>query len=426
MSTATFGHDRIEKYGRVFRFGDHVDGLGKKFSLTKEEFEAANPDIGEVPFGLNPFSLKHYIGEPSVFDGMLGGASEFKSTVQDLQSKLAFEPLLLKAVRKEGLRMSAVFGTESKRLIQIDFVKKPVIPDCVIFGEGDDAGTVSIPLSDEDMAVFGMGMMRVPPDESVPAVDAADGVGSPMSVLAQHIHDISASAYPSMCAAPAQFGMNEGPKKHMALIHKATLFHGAKCNGTARFGKENLTVSDETIPQVDQATIDRIAKLEKQLAANQSQLDLERNLRIKAQVVAFGQENKAVLTPAARPYFEAVFVALASDLASEDVVQFGDAKMSVLDIFKAGVASLQPHGTGVEQVIEQTEETAIEEPKAPPKGVRVFGVNDKKGDANKITPDGQPIPASRAALLTSYLGHAKDADKAPVFNSNGSGHASPR
>jgi hypothetical protein len=124
----------------------------------------------------------------------------------------------------------------------------------------------------------------------------------------------------------------------------------------------------------------------------------------------FSQSNAAVLTPAARPFFEALYIDLASmDSADSQVVMFGEGtKLTRLEALRKGIASLTPHGHGAEKVIEHTKDEPLPLPtgKEVVGGVRIFGGGgdvDNVASAAKSVESGV-IPAARMERLKAAVG----------------------
>lgn len=395
MSATAF----VERRGRAFEFGDHVDGKGRKFSLTAAQFAVANPPGTRVNIGFDPVKGAHYYTE-SHFDGKLGEAHSFDPKGRELLAEFSLHPLLDEVIFEKGLKMSAIFGVPSNKLLRIDVVDpdKAVINGAVFFArEGDgDAEEVAIPVDD---AVFAV---------ALPAAGAADR--AVMQMAMQHMHDVCASAYPSMCSPTVMFAMHEGPRKHMALIHKMTMTHGASCSGggKSRFAVEEDEMADDiATEEIDQAEFAQmkadLAALRKRDEQREAQLKAERDRRIQTESAAFARDNAALLPPPSQPLFAGLFAAL-SDLPEDvGVVEFAYGKEqkfkgSPLDLLKGAVASLKPHGLGIEKIINDSKRPALKP--GPIEGVVVFSADETEpADPAMPTPEGQPMSAERRAFL---------------------------
>lgn len=424
----------VERKGRVFKFGDHVDGKGQKFSLTREEFEAANPPGHKVPVGFDPIGKGHYDGKDNAFDGKLGTASNLAVNGDYLDAEFALNPILNAVIDEMNLRMSAVFGVAKKELRRIDVTDRPVIAEAAFFAEGDHPDEVSI-VAESPFAA------AIPPARAAAAVE---GIGSPMAILAmQHIHDVVANWSPSLCMADATFAHNDGHRKQMALIHTMTKTHGAQCSarGNARFAEEGgPPVADsekiEVTPPVDNtALFARLEALEDLNKKQAAQLKAERDRRIATESASFARDNAAVLPPTSQALFAGLYSALAEAPESSGVVEFSYGpeqaqafKGSALDLLKQAVSKLKPHGMGLERTIDQGHENPLEKPTNVPNGVVLFAGDDAPATpASQPTQDGQKMTQARADHLKSFLGKDNEgAGPAAVFASPGSGQLSPR
>jgi len=191
----------------------------------------------------------------------------------------------------------------------------------------------------------------------------------------QHIHDLTVSCYPGLCSPAFQFAMSEGPKKHMALINKATHNHGAVCSGSSSFAlKGEPPVADEPVIDPNATAQDkRIADLEAKLLK-------ERNKRIDTEAVSFAQTFSDRILPAARPFFVGLYQALATDDDEGETVQFaqGEAVVSMtrVQLLTKAVNEILPHGvTG--------NRTTNGDPKKPlkvPADAAVFGLTHHQAD----------------------------------------------
>lgn len=390
MSTSTTQF--VERKGRVFRFGDHVDGKGQKFSLAREEFEAANPPGTRVPIGFDPVTRKHYEGK-SAFDGKYGDVSLFANG-EFVDGDYRIAPILNRAIDDEGLRVSAIFGIADKKARRIDVCRADlaIIPEAVFFAEDGS----------DEVAIFAepMGM-------PTRRVEQADGMGSPvlMAMFAQDNHDIASSCYPSLCAGGAAFAMNEGPRKHMALIHKKAMNHGAKCPGAGkvRFSNEGGPTVAETTETVQTEVVDPTAKFAQMQAQMQAQIDAlkatnarERAIRINAEAESFAKDHAAVLPPASQVFFANLYAQLADAPEDSGTVEFAHGKDqafkgSLLTLLKTAVGQLKPHGIGGQKTVDDGKKTPLPKPAEVPTGVVLFA--GEEGDTP--TPD-QPTPAGRA------------------------------
>lgn len=397
----------VERQGLVFRFGDHIDANGRKFSLTREQFEAANPPGKKVQVGFDPIGRAHYpeTAKWNAFEGKLGYAHSFSADETFLKAEFSLAPILDETIREEGLGMSGIFGVGDKKLRRIDVAKRPIIADAAFFAE-DGSDEVSI------VAEFATAMA---PAVKAAAAAAADGPGSPLAIALamQHVHDVCASAYPSLCTTgTARFAISEGPKKHMALIHSMSRTHGAQCSkGNARFAEEGGPpvaekdpVENETETQVhndNTALFAEIKSLREENAKTNQRLKAERDLRISGESAAFARDNAAVLPPPSQPLFAGLYASLAGDAADPGVVEFAygkdqSFKGSPLDLLKSAVSKLTPHGLGVEK----TTNNKVESPKKQLEGVVHFANQESDpSDPSQPTPDGQAMSPERKAFL---------------------------
>jgi hypothetical protein len=142
-ATVAFDDEVVESPGRIFRFGDYP---AKDWSITRDEFIAANGEAGEIPVGFDPIGLKNYEGKTSALDGITGDAS-FAVGDDDVRAVVKL-PKWLDDVRKElGLKISAVFDRASKVIRKIDLVDSPQVKDAVFFTDDN------ISLLEDDQSV---------------------------------------------------------------------------------------------------------------------------------------------------------------------------------------------------------------------------------------------------------------------------------
>lgn len=396
-------HGMVERTGRVFRFGDHVDGKGKKFSLTREQFEAANPPDREVEVGFDPVRKGHY--EASAFDGKLGHASRLRANGDYIDAEFALHPLLNEAIVEQGLGMSAIFGIKDKVLRRIDVADRArvVIPEAAFFAEDDS----------DEVAIFA--------DEPLypPGLDAAEEDDElTKEELAHHMHEVLAAGFPGLCDPGhrgdlARFCSGDKNPAHLIALHDFTLHHGATCSGMghsahAKFAHEGdypVAHDEETEVQApdNTALLARLDALEKQNQAQAAQLKAERDRRITGEAASFARDHAAVLPPTSQALFAGLYSTLADVADSSGTVEFAYGKDqafkgSALDLLKSAVAQLKPHGLGLEKSINKD----VEDAKKKLDGVVHFANDDAaKVSPNKPTPAGQAPSAERLAYLNS-------------------------
>ncbi len=413
--------EMVIRKGRVFRFGDHIDGGGNSFSLTAAEFAAKHPPGTRVPIGWNPAEGGHYKGENDL-DGMLGDAHDFEIKGQYLDAEFAIAPLLNAAIKKKELRMSAVFGWPEKELKRIDVVRRDraIIPEAAFFARDE----VAIPLEDAEFARKAAAD-PVPPPGSLSSHDEAENAS--MKAGFQHVHDTLAMAHPQVCMPGAMFARGDAMKRHIALAHKTCVNHGACCPGMSVKFAQEVPVSDET------ETVERVEPVDPRIEALEKRLAAERSKRIASDTAAFATANRSRIPAAARPLAEAIFASLSEDDDDAPVVMFayqeGGARREIkdkpLNLFRDFVACLPESSATRELVIEGGKGDPAPRPREVLRGVRVFAGHDQDALPGDPTPDGQPISADRAAQLRGYLSGARN-DGGEVYASKGSGQLAPR
>jgi hypothetical protein len=427
--------EMVNRKGRVFKFGDHVDGKGQKFSLTRSEFDAANPPGTVVPIGFDPRGKAHY-DDDNAFDGKLG-STKLSSTTTHVMGDYSLHPLLAEIVKERDLKASAIFGVPDKKVKRIDITDRPVsTTDAVFFAEdGTDEVAVLIDAEFATLGVDGMGATAIDTNanSALRETENADGIRSPM-VLAlqagmQHIHDACCSAYPSICVPQAAFAASEGIKKHVKMIHDMTVVHRAKCSGKAKFAQGATPVDETELAQMKAELAQMKAEREQDKAA----LKNERDRRIATEADQFASENAKVLPYAAQVKFAYLYRQLAESASSLGTVEFAygpenkqEFKGSTLDLLKEAVGGLRPHGIGLELAHGGSADAPLEAPRKTPNGLVLFAGSDEPApNGNKVTPDGKPIPKAREDYLKSFISGAKGPEYA-VFAAEGSGQLSSR
>lgn len=374
----------ILRKGRVFRFGDYPK---QRFRLDREGFEAANAGVESVPIGFDPVTRRHYIGKSNAFDGMLGSASNLSVSDGEITADFAIAPLLHDAIEKEGLRMSAVFDRETKRLKQIDFVDAPIIEDAALFAEDE-----------EEVAIFADPAM-LPPGSEADEDDAALS----KEELAQHFHEALASVHPELCDpdhTPTTASFAADHHKFMAQVHDMAVHHGAHCSGMghARFAEDEEEEDDMANENENEGADNTalFAQMQDELAQLRASSAKDRAKRIAVEAVGFAKDNAERLTPVAKAAFAGLYQALAMDDETHEAeVGFAHGaetfKGSRVDLLKRAVEALEPHGFGKAKTLN----AKVAAPEAK-NGLAVF--SDVSEDDPKI-----PTP-ERAAELKRLAG----------------------
>lgn len=443
-SESEFANDTVNLKGCAFEFGDHIDGKGQFFSLTPEEFRQSNPPGKRVKIGFNPYEQGHAKADEGAFFGMYGEAFNFEPRGKQLLAEFSIESLLAKAIKAKGFKMSAVFGFPVKTLDRIDVVHpdKAVIKGARFFARDDGSQEVEIPIDMAEFAFLGVDATGLAPNpngnslaanRAIQATERLDGDVSPpamalMSTM-QHIHDVCGSCYPGLCMPGADFAINEGPRKHVALIHSMTKTHGAKCSGKARFAQKGALAVDDEPKEL--STVE-FAQMQQEIAKLKTNLKEERDLRIATEAATFAKDHAKVLPASAQVHFAYLYAELAALAPTAGSVEFAYGpenkltfKGSILDQLKTAVSHLKPHGVDMELAKGGDPNEPLEAPGQAPNGLILFaGSEQQPFDITKPTPEGQPIPAKRADYLKSFLTGEKNSFA--VFAADGAGQLSPR
>lgn len=378
-SMTTPAVDYVEREGKVFEFGDYPD---KQFSLTADEFRAANPDGGAGAF----VDLEHF-RKPHALLGKLGSVVGTEVKGNALFARVRFPRALDDLLGSDERKVSCHFGPD-KRLKQLDLVLNPRIRDAALFSEAADPSRPPEadpgPSTAMPAVVFAAPIMASAPQSNL------------MAMFAQDFHDIAASCYPGLCGGGATFAANEGPRKHMALIHKKAMNHGASCSGTSGRFSEETEMSETTKPEapaVATFSADDLAALKKQLASLKAENDEIRRAAILKDAAVFAENEIRAdrATVPERPLLVKGYVRAALDDASHP----DDATFSVGDVtFSAprladfiALQAARPKASPI-----RTLNKPVAAP-ASPDGMTVFS-NDPADDDPKV-----PTASRQAELL---------------------------
>jgi len=199
----------VERRGLIFKFGSYPD---KGFSLTPEEYAAANAGISGVPI-----DLSH---TPTILDGNLGHLFAAEVKGDELHGTVRL-PKWLDDVLDAGKRkVSCEWDRATKRLRKLSLVPEPRIPDAVLMAAFSAAHPEAVPAADPSDLLGGL-VAAFTARKRHPTLDRA----------MQHIHDLMA-LYPNGCpgvASVAEFGDVPKQRKAVRAIHDTTLDHGATC-----------------------------------------------------------------------------------------------------------------------------------------------------------------------------------------------------
>lgn len=220
--------DTVERDARIFRFGDYPD---KEWSITADEFRAANAGETTIPVGLDPIGKGHYEGEESWLDGETGTA-DFEVKGDELHAKLKLPAWVNGVIERHQAKISAVFDRASKRLKKIDLVKVARVKDAVAF-----AGEADVVLFEDDE----------------PDVEFCDDGKLDM---AQQQHEIAAAVMPRLCSnrrPKVQFAGELRGERAARLLHDHAVHEGgAHCPGMGHHHGEEVGMSDENEDVLDE------------------------------------------------------------------------------------------------------------------------------------------------------------------------------
>jgi hypothetical protein len=218
----------VEREGKVFEFGDYPD---KGFSLTPGEFAAANPEGGAgATVDLEHFRKAHPLR------GKLGSVVSTEVRGNALFARVRWPKPLDDLIGEDSRKVSCHFDPD-KKLVQLDLVVNPRIPDAALFSAADPEAPV-IEAAEGDI--------KAPAFEF--AAYAAPVPMEAMRLVAQDFHDIAANCWPGLCSGQATFARGDMTRRHWQLVHTKAMNHGATCKGTGRFSEES-EMSDTEKPQ---------------------------------------------------------------------------------------------------------------------------------------------------------------------------------
>jgi hypothetical protein len=437
---ATFATDMVERRGRVFKFGDWKDGNGRPFSLTREEFEAANPSHCEVPIGFDPRTKRHYF-EETAFDGMYGHAN-LEVNGDFIDSTYRMRLMLSEVIDRDKLKVSAIFGRTSKQVLRVDVVD----PRNAVYADATFDRACFATENEDEVVIFA----EVPDPISPPGSTANEAEAELVADAdkPQHTHEALAAMYPELCQAePKEAGrtrmfaksnfhaLPHEDQQNLIQLHDLQIHHSARCPGMrsdhAQFAtdeepdmadeNEELTAMREKLAALEAKDKERDA----QFATIQQERQKERDRRILADTSQFATEYKDRIPTAALPQVLALFSTLASEDDTADVAVFGyldgkerkEIKEKPLQLFRNIFASLPVRSSTKELVIERDPKNPLPAPRGREvlNGVMVFaGDEPEPVDVEQPTPDGQEIPKARMDHLAAKV---KD------LNANGSGRS---
>jgi hypothetical protein len=218
----------VEREGKVFEFGDYPD---KGFSLTPGEFAAANPEGGAgATVDLEHFRKAHPLR------GKLGSVVSTEVRGNALFARVRWPKPLDDLIGEDSRKVSCHFDPD-KKLVQLDLVVNPRIPDAALFSAADPEAPV-IEAAEGDI--------KAPAFEF--AAYAAPVPMEAMRLVAQDFHDIAANCWPGLCSGQATFARGDMTRRHWQLVHTKAMNHGATCKGTGRFSEES-EMSDTEKPR---------------------------------------------------------------------------------------------------------------------------------------------------------------------------------
>ena len=200
----------VERKARIFRFGHYPK---KNWSITREQFIAANGETGTVPIGIDPIRKGHYVGTDSVLDGETGTAS-FSVEGDEVLGSLKVPEWIDRAARKWGLKISGVFSRATGAMSKIDLVERSHIPDAVIFADEHDEVVI---FEDDE-----------PEDDDV---EFCDGKGN---VHVQAMHDMAGHSRPGLCSGRVGFAATKeetDDDRAFRQSHDYAVHEGAYCPG---------------------------------------------------------------------------------------------------------------------------------------------------------------------------------------------------
>jgi hypothetical protein len=242
----------VEREGLIFEFGDYPD---KGFSLTAEEFAAANPDGGAGAL----VDLEHF-RKAHPLRGKLGGVVSTEVRGNALFGKVRWPRPLDDLIGEDPRKVSCHFDAD-KRLVQLDLVLNPRIEKAALFSAADPEAPAIQPEAD--------GVIKAPAFEF--AAYAAPVPMEAMRSIAQDFHDIAANCMPGLCSGQAVFARGDMTKRHWQLVHTKAMNHGATCKAAGRFSEESeMSDIEKTAEAAVVFTADEKADLLKQLAAMQA------------------------------------------------------------------------------------------------------------------------------------------------------------
>lgn len=327
--------DMVERRALIFRFG-HFPAKG--YSVTRDQFVAANGETGTIPIGFDPKGLKHYEGEFNALDGETGEAT-FAVHGDEVFATTRMPSLIDRLREKFALKVSSVLGRADHVLRKIDLVDTPHIKDAVFFA---DQAEVEVFEGDEP--------------EAVEFCD--DGKLD----MAQQQHEIAASLMPGLCSGRSKVNFASEPAGDRAarLMHDHAVHEGgAYCpgmdhhHGEVGMSDENEEVLDEGQEQDEEVTFNeeemtpREKALFKRMKRLEGTVEKQGGELVAEKAVAFadsmtrGKDAKAY--PAERASIvEGYQRAAAIDAKLGDTVTFTEGAESKtgshLDAFKAGFA----------------------------------------------------------------------------------------
>jgi hypothetical protein len=335
----------VERNARIFRFGHYPGKSG--YSVTRDQFIAANGETGTIPIGFDPKGLKHYHGEFNALDGETGVA-EFSIEGDEVFATARMPELIDRLRQKFNLKISSVLGRKDHVLRKIDLVENSHIKDAVFFAEDDE-----VVMFEDD--------------------EPADSDNDKDDDFAQIHHEVIAGmashagldfCHPSGNPGAAMHGPGHKMAHALRVAHDHCVTEGgAYCPGMDHPQHEEVGMSDDIDPieyDLEEAVVsfsdDQIAELP---ARDQQQIRLMRKLHHQnmklmvdnaskdavsfADSVTKGDQRKAY--PHARnAIIDGYKRAAAIDANLGDVVEFSDEKGSHkgshVDAFKATILAL--------------------------------------------------------------------------------------